>query len=161
MDGSDEQIGGQCEGCDDLLLLNLSENDIVDVVQIDGDIRAVGNRGTVLSGFHIDGIVTLDPAPTDYDGDHATADDDHDDTKFSRRDTAGADTARGFFGEMARFAGGGRAFTTIVTGGQDYVCGAYYQESAHQASRAWAVRPFSCAPVSAANSTQQTGGVWK
>ena len=34
-----------------------------------------------------------------------------------------------FLGELARFAGGGRSFTTAVRGGGQYACEAFYQES--------------------------------
>jgi hypothetical protein len=49
--------------------------------------------------------------------------------------TPAANFKAGFFGVLARFAGGGAAeewtYDTRITGGQTYVCGAYYQEAAH------------------------------
>jgi hypothetical protein len=84
------------------------------VKMIDGSLRTVGNRGTVLSGWHQAGSTSAEPEPT---------------TRQSPQNAP----EQGFFGELARFAGGGHDFTTRIVGGQTYVCGAYYQESAHRA----------------------------
>ena len=110
------QPGQMCDGCPTVKLQSLAPGDLVDLVALTGDVHSVGNQGTVLSGYHMDGIVILEP-----------------DTKPPEHDATPAQ--QGFFGEMARFAGGGPGYSynTRITGGQTYVCGAYYQESSHAA----------------------------
>ena len=106
-----------CDGCPTVKLQSLAPGDLVDLVALTGDVHSVGNRGTVLSGYHMDGVVTLEPEPE------------------AGAEAEAESSARGFFGEMARFAGGGPGYSynTRITGGQTYVCGAYYQEASHAA----------------------------
>jgi hypothetical protein len=99
-----------------LVIRDLAPAELVDIVFIDGDIRSVGNRGTIITGFHLNGVVVVEPG-------------------------VGSDTeqlssaAPGFFGELMRLSvEGGDTFTTKIVGGAtDYVVAAYYEESQHNA----------------------------
>ena len=78
-----------------MVIRDLAHGEIVDVVFIDGDIRSIGNRGTILTGFHLNGVVVVEPSakPTDVAG--------------------------GFFSELMRLSvAGGDTFTTKVIGGE-------------------------------------------
>ena len=98
-----------------LVIKDLAPGELVDIVFIDGDIRSIGNRGTILTGFHLNGIVVVEPG-------------------LNTAPTAAAENGGGFFGELMRLSvQGGDTFTTKVTGGETYVVAAYYEESQQNA----------------------------
>eukprot|EP01043_Picozoa_sp_COSAG02_P005894 COSAG02_NODE_163_length_32424_cov_21.759010_12_plen_889_part_00 len=100
-----------------LVIKDLARAEVVDLIFIDGDIRSVNNRGTIITGFHMNGVVVIEPGSGD--------------SGVQRPDAV----APGFFGELMRLSvEGGDTFTTKIVGGvTDYVVAAYYEESQHNA----------------------------